>query len=103
MFELITKGVAKIFGTKSDRDLKLLTPLVGQINEEYVKLSAITDDELRGKTDELKSVISEKLKDIDDELEELHQKVANEPQLDINEKDEIFKKIDQLRAFYPAS
>lgn len=98
MFELVTKGIAKIFGTKSDRDLKLLVPIVSQINEEFKKLESITDDELREKTNELKGIISEKLKHIDDDLEALHKTVADEPNLDISEKDEIFKKIDSLES-----
>ena len=38
MLDIITKGITKIFGTKSERDLKELTPYVGKVNDEYNKL-----------------------------------------------------------------
>jgi preprotein translocase subunit SecA len=98
MLDILTKGIAKVFGTKADRDLKLLTPYVGQINEEFQKLQSLSDDELRNKTTELKEIIATDLKEIDEELETLHKKVADEPDLDIQQKDDIFKRIDELEA-----
>ncbi len=98
MFESITKGIAKIFGTKSERDLKELFPLVTKINDEYAKLHDISDDALRGRTGELKEIINERLKNIDDQIAALHKKVEENPDLDINEKDSIFKEIDNLES-----
>ncbi|MBV6645361.1 MAG: preprotein translocase subunit SecA, partial [Cyclobacteriaceae bacterium] len=98
MFEVITKGITKIFGTKSDRDLRELTPFLEKINTAYKQLESLSDDQLRGKTEELKSTIAEQLKHIDDELDQLHNKVKEHPDLDINEKDEIFKQIDTLES-----
>ncbi len=96
MFEFVNKGVAKLFGTKSDRDLKELNPFVGHINQEFQKLSGISDEELRGKTAELENVIAEKLKHIDDELVQLHEQIDENPDLDINEKEALFDQIDKL-------
>ena len=96
MFDILTKGLTKVFGTKAERDLKEIRPYVGKINEAYEKLRDISDDELRGKTAELKSIISEKLKHIDDELTSLHQQIEENEALDINKKEEIFGKIDKL-------
>jgi preprotein translocase subunit SecA len=98
MLDLLSKGIAKIFGTKADKDLKELFPYIEKINDEFKKLSAITDDELRGKTSELKGIIAEDLKVIDDHLAELHKRVEDELEMDINEKEEIFNRIDGLEA-----
>ena len=46
MLGLLGKGIKKIFGTKSDKDLKLLYPYVDKINSEFDKLSSISDDSL---------------------------------------------------------
>lgn len=96
MFDVITRSVAKVFGTKADRDLKELTPYVGKINAEYEKLREISDDELRASTAELKAVIAERLKDIDDQISELQRTVKENTDLDIDQKEEIFEQIDGL-------
>ena len=42
--------LAKIFGTKNERELKRLRPLVASINEREPALTTLDDDELRGHT-----------------------------------------------------
>ncbi len=96
MIEFITKGVTKIFGTKSERDIKLLWPVVGEINEAFAQLQDLSDDELRGKTDEIRDIIDSDLKDIDDQIADLHQQVEDDPDMNIQEKEGVFDKIDQL-------
>ncbi|MEP0368775.1 MAG: preprotein translocase subunit SecA [Cyclobacteriaceae bacterium] len=98
MFDILSKGIAKVFGTKAEKDLKEIYPYVSQINDEFRKLTDLSDDQLRGKTEELKGIIAEDLKSIDDQLAELHQKVEDTPEMGINEKEEIFNKIDKLEA-----
>ncbi|HEV7349106.1 preprotein translocase subunit SecA [Telluribacter sp.] len=85
---------SKLFGTKSERDLKDLTPYVGKINAEYAKLASLSHDELRAKSAELKAYISESLKSIDDQIAQLRQQAEDEP--DVDSKETIFKQIDAL-------
>jgi preprotein translocase subunit SecA len=96
MFDLIGKSIARIFGTKSDRDIKEIAPYVTLINDEYGRLTSISDDELRQKTASVKSRIDEHLKDIDAQIESLHQRIADEPDLDITQKEDVFTQIDNL-------
>lgn len=96
MIDFITKSMAKIFGTKSDRDLKELTPYVALVNEEHSKLVNISDNELRAKTNEIKATINQDLKAIDDELASLHKEANENHTLDIHQKELIFNKIDKL-------
>ena len=65
----LQKVLARFFGTKADRDLKLLMPYVDLINIEFLKLEKISDDELRARTKELKTLIKDRLQMIDGELE----------------------------------
>ncbi|MGK7391351.1 MAG: preprotein translocase subunit SecA [Candidatus Cyclobacteriaceae bacterium M2_1C_046] len=88
--------LAKIFGTKSEKDIKKLMPLVRKINDEAQKLESVTDDQLRAKTDEIRSQIDAYLQDIDNQIAALHKKVADNPELDIHQKEEIFNEIDKL-------
>ena len=88
--------IKKIFGTKSDRDIKRVMPWVEATNQEFALLKNISDDQLRGKTEELKNVIRKHLLAIDQELKALHHKIADLPDLSLNQKEAIFEKIDAL-------
>ncbi len=90
------KLIAKLFGTKSEKDIKRMTPLVDLTIQEGEKLLSISHDELRHKTLEIQEFINARLKSIDDELAALHQQVADHPDLDINEKEAIFLKVDKI-------
>ncbi|MCP4521468.1 MAG: preprotein translocase subunit SecA [Cytophagales bacterium] len=96
MFDIITKGISKLFGSKSDKDLKELTPYISKINDEHKKLTLITDDELRMKTIEFKGRIAAHLSDIDSEISTLKAKVDGKSTLNIHEKEEVFTKVDKL-------
>ncbi len=51
--------ISKIFGTKNERDLKKLRPLVAAINELEPRILKLTDEELRAKTAEFKEKLSQ--------------------------------------------
>ncbi|MBP6385106.1 MAG: preprotein translocase subunit SecA [Pseudarcicella sp.] len=94
MFNILTKSLTKLFGTKSERDIKELMPYVEKTKVAFQQLANISDDELRQKTIYLKSVISSKLQPIDDSLKNLH--LQAESTSDINQKENYFNEIDKL-------
>jgi preprotein translocase subunit SecA len=94
MFNFLTKGITKIFGTKSEKDVKALSPYVAATNEEYAKLATLTNDEFRQKTVDLQNYIKEKLSGIDEQIESLKAEAATD--VSIDQKEIIFKKIDEL-------
>lgn len=51
---MITKMLAKIFGTKNEREIKTLKPLIDAINSFEPQLQALSDDALKAKTVEFK-------------------------------------------------
>ncbi len=55
MFEFITK----IFGTKHERDVKKILPIVEQINEHSKTMEALSDEELKGKTEVFRGRLAE--------------------------------------------
>ena len=89
------KFLSKLFGSKSERDIKSIQPIVEKIKGEYSKLTNLSHDELRAKTIEFKSRIQEYLKEIDAEIAELKTK-ADDNAVDISEKTEVYEKIDKL-------
>lgn len=94
MLDAISKGFAKIFGTKSQRDIKTIMPYVQATNVAYEKLKSITDDQLRNKTNEIIGIINEKLKSIDDKIAQMQSETESES--DVLKKEAIFDAIDKL-------
>ena len=56
---MLSSLLKMIFGSKSERDIKTMHPLIERINQFEVEYQKLTDDELRGKTDEFKKRITE--------------------------------------------
>lgn len=56
---MISTLLAKVFGTKHERDMKKLRPLVDQINSFEPTLQTLSDAQLTGKTAELKNRIAQ--------------------------------------------
>lgn len=90
------KLIAKIFGTKSDKDIKKMMPLVEQTTKEGETLKSLSNDQLRNETKKLQDQINSELKDIDGQIEALHRKIADQPDMDINDKEGVFAQIDKL-------
>lgn len=51
---MIRSTVKKMFGSKNDRELKLLQPMVDRIDSLESQFETLTDEELTAKTDEFK-------------------------------------------------
>ena len=90
------KLIAKIFGTKSEKDIKGMMPLVEETKKEGEKLLSISHDDLRARTISIQEEINLRVKPIDDQLASLHQRIADQPDLDINEKEATFNQIDAI-------
>ncbi|WP_337288324.1 preprotein translocase subunit SecA [Candidatus Methylomirabilis sp.] len=56
---MFMKLVSKVVGTKNERELKRIRPMVTAINELEPKVKALSDDELRGKTTEFRERIAQ--------------------------------------------
>src|SRR5690606_10081486 len=96
MLGSITNTLKKIFGDKSDKDIKVSMPLVNKSNEIFATLQNITNDELRAKTAALKAKIKEATQASEEEIEALNKQVADNPQMEIHEKEAMFKQVDNI-------
>ena len=52
----VTDIFKKVFGSKADRDMKQLKPILNKILAAYDSIDKLSDDELRAKSDELKTL-----------------------------------------------
>jgi preprotein translocase subunit SecA len=75
-----------------------LLPYVDKVNAEFQKLQSLSNDELRNVTTELKQIIAQRLQPIDTQLADLHQQVADQPDMDVDAKQRIFNQVDKLEA-----
>ena len=50
--------LSKIFGTKSDREIKKLKPIISKINHAYKSLSSKSDTNIADRTQELKKIVT---------------------------------------------
>lgn len=71
--------VKKIFGTKSDKDIKLIRPIVDEINQIYEEYHSLTDEEIQAKTDEFRQIINENKQDLEDEKSEILETLRTKP------------------------
>jgi preprotein translocase subunit SecA len=92
MLEFITK----LFGSKSERDVKSIIPLVEKVKAEFAKLDQISNDELRAKTIYFKETIKEGLADIDSQIAAIRERTENNPDLDVSEKVDLYTELDKL-------
>jgi len=87
--------LSKIFGSKSERDIKHIQPIVEKIKAEYAVLATLTNDELRAKTLDFKRRIAEYLADIDKEIADLKAE-AEADGVDMTQKTAIYDQVDKL-------
>ena len=84
----------KLFGTKSDRDMKAIMPKVHEVLKAYESIDKLSDDELRAKCDELKAVIKNAIAQDEQRIAEI--KVEMEKNLSLSEKENLANEADKL-------
>jgi preprotein translocase subunit SecA len=72
----------KIFGDKHEKDLKVLWPVVDEINSHYEELKKLSDDELRQKTADLKTLIQERTRETRKKIEEIKSRLQSDEEFD---------------------
>ncbi len=86
MIDSILKSISKVFGNKSDRDIKEIQPLVEQVHEATKSITLLSNDALRAKTQEFRKRISEHIKEEVDRIAELKKLAESEEEIDAKEK-----------------
>lgn len=90
--------LSKMFGgSKSEKDIKQIYPLVEQINTYFASYQVLSNDQLRNKTVEFRQRIAEHLKSIDDEIAGINTQAEELPFSDITGKDDLYQQVDTLK------
>ena len=86
--------IKKVFGTKSDRDMKQVKPILDKVLAAYESIDKLSNDELRAKTEELKK----KLRDGEAPFEKRIAEIKEELEKDIpvSQKESLATESDKL-------
>ena len=63
--QILDRVVARFIGTKHERDIKKLQPVIATINAREAETQALSDEGLRARFAELRAEVQEQLKDAD--------------------------------------
>ena len=93
----------KLFPSKHEKDVRALLPVVGEMNEIFEKLKDLSDEDLRGKTDEFRGRIREALKETEERLAGIREELKKDPEGAereklLEEQDELEKERDEITA-----
>jgi preprotein translocase subunit SecA len=96
MLDFINKTLSKVFGNKSETDLRELLPMVQMIKEAEKSVSGLSHDELRNKTLEFKELIQSRITATREEINQINSQIEGDPEMDLNVKEDLYRKIDDL-------
>ena len=85
--------LSKLFGNKSQRDLREVQPYLTKIKETYPSIQALSNDELRARSESLKQKIREYTAAERAEIETLK---SNVEELDLEAREEVWNKVDKI-------
>ena len=91
---IINNVLGLFLGNKYERDLKEINPYIDKIHAEFEKIQGLSNDELRDRTDELRSEILKSVEGDENEIRSLREKAEKEE--DVYLKEEIYNSIDKI-------
>ena len=89
----LSKILVKLFGDKKSRDLKAYRPQVEAVLKVYPEIQALSNDELRARTQEIKQKVQDSVSELRTQISELRSRI---PSTDIQDRAPIFAQIDKL-------
>jgi len=73
---MVANILTKVFGSKHERDAKRIRPIVEEINRFFQEYDSLSDDELKGKTEEFKQRIKDRTSVLDEQLDAIKEEFA---------------------------
>ncbi|MCH8549555.1 MAG: preprotein translocase subunit SecA [Balneolaceae bacterium] len=99
MLEQLSKFLTTIFGTKSSKDLKKIWPVVEEVKAFEDEMKALTEDELKQKTESFKELIKERTAETSRAIEETKKKMdSNDESITLEERREFSDLLEELES-----
>ena len=89
----INELLTKLFGNKSQRDLKEITPWVDKVKAVYPSIQALSNDELRARVDVIKQRIQDAVADEKAKVNELRGSIEKK---ELEEREAIWAEVDKI-------
>jgi preprotein translocase subunit SecA len=67
---MLKQVITKVVGSRFDRELKRIQPVIDRIHEHERRLAESSEDELKGQTEKLRRILKERYGDLEEELRE---------------------------------
>jgi len=99
MLDQISSFLTTVFGTKSEKDLKKLWPIVDEINSFEDDIKALSDEELKQKTESFRELIKEETREVDEQIAEIKRKMDSlDESIELEERRELSDNLKELEA-----
>ena len=89
------KLIKKLFGDKHEKDLKVLWPIVTEINSHYETIKNLTDDELVNKTKEFREKIQTHTEETRKNINELKTRLQSDEEFDRNTAYDVLDELEE--------
>jgi len=86
--------IKKVFGSKSERDMKQVKPILEKVLAAYKDIDKLSNDELRARTEELKKKIREREEPFEKRIAEIKEHLESD--IPVNEKEKLATESDKL-------
>ena len=85
--------ITKLFGNKAQKDMRAIQPIVNQIKEQYERIDALSNDELRARSWALMDKLQAAVKDKKAQISNLKSQIETTP---IEKREKIYNEVDKL-------
>ena len=86
--------IKKVFGSKSERDMKQVKPILEKVLAAYKDIDKLSNDELRARTEELKKKIREREEPFEKRIAEIREHLESD--IPVSEKEKLATESDKL-------
>ncbi len=87
--------IKKIFGSKSERDMKQIKPILDKVLAAYGRIDKLSDDDLRAETEKIKRIIRERIAKDEEHKHALRQQLED-VEIEAEKKEELANEVDKL-------
>lgn len=91
----INSILKKFFGSKSQRDIKEVIPVLNNIRQAYTTIEKLSNDELRAKTNEIKEYVRNSTKEKEEEIRLLKEQIESGI-IDVEQVEDAYRSIDRI-------